>query len=124
MKYYNDQAFFDEKDDGQMSRWLLKFSVKCDKPVRFTLSLRVPEWAKGVELEVNGKNTAAPVKDGWLDITADWQNEFRAGILPVGSCARRPFPDMPELMSVVDGPIVLGGNYRQRLRDHRSRQAE
>lgn len=71
MKYYNDQAFFDEKDDGQMSRWLLKFSVKCDKPVRFTLSLRVPEWAKGVELEVNGKNTAVPVKDGWLDITAD-----------------------------------------------------
>lgn len=60
MKYYNDQAFFDEKDDGQMSRWLLKFSVKCDKPVRFTLSLRVPEWAKGVELEVNGKKYCRP----------------------------------------------------------------
>ena len=108
MKYYNDQAFFDEKDDGQMSRWLLKFSVKCDKPVRFTLSLRVPEWAKGVELEVNGKNTAAPVKDGWLDITADWQNDSVKVFFP-SELRAETLPDMPELMSVVDGPIVLAG---------------
>ena len=108
MKYYNDQAFFDEKDDGQMSRWLLKFSVKCDKPVRFTLSLRVPEWAKGVELEVNGKNTAAPVKDGWLDITADWQNDSVQVFFP-SELRAETLPDMPELMPVVDGPIVLAG---------------
>lgn len=108
MKYYNDQAFFDEKDDGQMSRWLLKFIVKCDKPVRFTLSLRVPEWAKGVELEVNGKNTAAPVKDGWLDITADWQNDSVQVFFP-SELRAETLPDMPELMSVVDGPIVLAG---------------
>ena len=108
MKYYNDQAFFDEKDDGQMSRWLLKFSVKCDKPVRFTLTLRVPEWAKGVELEVNGKNTAAPVKDGWLDITADWQNDSVQVFFP-SELRAETLPDMPELMSVVDGPIVLAG---------------
>lgn len=108
MKYYNDQAFFDEKDDGQMSRWLLKFSVKCDKPVRFTLSLRVPEWAKGVELEVNGNNTAAPVKDGWLDITADWQNDSVQVFFP-SELRAETLPDMPELMSVVDGPIVLAG---------------
>lgn len=108
MKYYNDQAFFDEKDDGQMSRWLLKFSVKCDKPVRFTLSLRVPEWANGVELEVNGKNTAAPVKDGWLDITADWQNDSVQVFFP-SELRAETLPDMPELMSVVDGPIVLAG---------------
>lgn len=108
MKYYNDQALFDENDDGQMSRWLLKFSVKCDKPVRFTLSLRVPEWAKGVELEVNGKNTAAPVKDGWLDITADWQNDSVQVFFP-SELRAETLPDMPELMSVVDGPIVLAG---------------
>lgn len=108
MKYYNNQAFFDEKDDGQMSRWLLKFSVKCDKPVRFTLSLRVPEWAKGVELEVNGKNTAAPVKDGWLDITSDWQNDSVQVFFP-SELRAETLPDMPELMSVVDGPIVLAG---------------
>lgn len=108
MKYYNDQAFFDEKDDGQMSRWLLKFSVKCDKPANFTLSLRVPEWAKGVELEINGKSAAAPVKDGWLDITADWQDDCVQVFFP-SELRAETLPDMPELMSVVDGPIVLAG---------------
>ena len=119
MKYYNDQAFFDEKDDGQMSRWLLKFSVKCDKPVRFTLSLRVPEWAKGVELEVNGKNTAAPVKDGWLDITADWQNDSVQVFFPRGDTSGYAGADVGSRRS-----HRACGNYRQRLRDHRSRQAE
>ena len=108
MKYYNDQAFFDEKDDGQMSRWLLKFSVKCDKPASFTLSLRVPEWAKGVELEINGKSATAPVKDGWLDITADWQDDCVQVFFP-SELRAETLPDMPELMSVVDGPIVLAG---------------
>ncbi len=108
MKYYNDQAFFDEKDDGQMSRWLLKFSVKCDKPANFTLSLRVPEWANGVELEINGKSAAAPVKDGWLDITADWQDDCVQVFFP-SELRAETLPDMPELMSVVDGPIVLAG---------------
>ena len=108
MKYYNDQAFFDEKDDGQMSRWLLKFSVKCDKPARFTLSLRVPGWAKGTELEINGKTVTAPVKDGWMDITADWQDESVQVFFP-SELRAETLPDMPELMSVVDGPIVLAG---------------
>ena len=108
MKYYNDQAFFDEKDDGQMSRWLLKFSVKCDKPANFTLSLRVPEWAKSVELEINGKSATAPVKDGWLDITADWQDDCVQVFFP-SELRAETLPDMPELMSVVDGPIVLAG---------------
>lgn len=108
MKYYNDQAFFDEKDDGQMSRWLLKFSVKCDKPARFTLSLRVPGWAKGAELEINGKTVTAPVKDGWMDITADWQDESVQVFFP-SELRAETLPDMPELMSVVDGPIVLAG---------------
>ena len=108
MKYYNDQAFFDEKDNGQMSRWLLKFSVKCDKPARFTLSLRVPGWAKGAELEINGKTVTAPVKDGWMDITADWQDESVQVFFP-SELRAETLPDMPELMSVVDGPIVLAG---------------
>lgn len=46
MKYYNDQAFFDEHDDGQMSRWLLKFIVKTASPEKFTVAFRIPAWAR------------------------------------------------------------------------------
>lgn len=109
MKYYNDQAFFDEKDDGQMSRWLLKFSVKCDKPAGFTLSFRVPAWTNGTpEVEVNGERIAAPVKDGYIDITADWSDSTVQIFFP-SKLRAETLPDMPELMSVVDGPIVLAG---------------
>ena len=109
MKYYNDQAFFDEKDDGQMSRWLLKFSVKCDKPAGFTLSFRVPAWMNGApEVEVNGERIAAPVKDGYIDITAEWSDSTVQIFFP-SKLRAETLPDMPELMSIVDGPIVLAG---------------
>ena len=109
MKYYNDQAFFDEKDDGQMSRWLLKFSVKCDKPAGFTLSFRVPAWTNGApEVEVNGEKIAAPVKDGYIDITAEWSDSTVQIFFP-SKLRAETLPDMPELMSIVDGPIVLAG---------------
>ena len=109
MKYYNDQAFFDEKDDGQMSRWLLKFSVKCDKPAGFTLSFRVPAWTNGApEVEVNGEKITAPVKDGYIDITTDWSDSTVQIFFP-SKLRAETLPDMPELMSVVDGPIVLAG---------------
>lgn len=109
MKYYNDQAFFDEKDDGQMSRWLLKFSVKCDKPAGFTLSFRVPAWTNGApEVEVNGEKITAPVKDGYIDITAEWSDSTVQIFFP-SKLRAETLPDMPELMSVVDGPIVLAG---------------
>lgn len=109
MKYYNDQAFFDEKDDGQMSRWLLKFSVKCSKSAEFTLSFRVPAWTNGApEVELNGEKITAPVKDGYIDIMADWSDSTVQIFFP-SKLRAETLPDMPELMSVVDGPIVLAG---------------
>ncbi len=109
MKYYNDQAFFDEKDDGQMSRWLLKFSVKCSKSAEFTLSFRVPAWTNGAPgVELNGEKITAPVKDGYIDITADWSDSTVQIFFP-SKLRAETLPDMPELMSVVDGPIVLAG---------------
>lgn len=109
MKYYNDQAFFDEKDDGQMSRWLLKFSVKCSKPAGFTLSFRVPAWTNGApEVELNGEKITVHVKDGYIDITVDWSDSTVQIFFP-SKLRAEALPDMPELMSVVDGPIVLAG---------------
>lgn len=109
MKYYNDQAFFDEKDDGQMSRWLLKFSIKSSSPVKFTISFRVPEWTNGVpEVELNGEKIAVDVKNGYIDISAEWSSSTVQIFFP-SQLRAECLPDMPELMSVTDGPIVLAG---------------
>lgn len=109
MKYYNDQAFFDEKDDGQMSRWLLKFSVRSDAPADFTLSLRVPGWVSGeVELELDGRKMTVPTEDGYINIAGTWQDSSIQVYFPSG-LRLESLPDMPELAAVVDGPVVLAG---------------
>ncbi len=110
MKYYNDQAFFDEHDDGQMSRWLLKFSVNTDSADRFTISFRVPAWVNGApEVEINGVKCDAPeINDGYLNITSEWNNDTVQIFFP-SHIVMEQLPDIPELAAAVDGPIVLAG---------------
>lgn len=67
MKYYNDQAFFDEKDQGQSSRWQLQFKVKASAPTVFTLCLRVPAWVNGAPVvSVNGEAAHQSCDRKWL----------------------------------------------------------
>lgn len=109
MKYYNDQAFFDEKDDSQMSRWFLKFHVTCSMPEHFTIAFRVPSWVKDdIQVKVNGKELPASVAGGYLRITGDFKEDTIHIYFP-SALAMEALPDMPELAAVVDGPIVLAG---------------
>ena len=110
MKYYNDQAFFDEHDDGQMSRWLLKFIVKTASPEKFTVAFRIPAWAKGEPVvEINGKKPESlDIADGYLNITAEWNSDMVQIFFPNG-IVMESLLDMPEMAAAVDGPIVLAG---------------
>ena len=97
MKYYNDQAFFDEKDDSQMSRWLLKFHVTCSMPEHFTIAFRVPSWVKGdIQVKVNGKELPASVAGGYLRITGDFKEDTIHIYFP-SALAMEALSDMPEL---------------------------
>ena len=110
MKYYNDQAFFDEKDQGQSSRWQLQFKVKASAPTVFTLCLRVPAWVKGAPVvSVNGEALTNPViEDGYLKIQKTWEDDtidlFLAPALTYVS-----LPDHPEKSAIMEGPVVLAG---------------
>lgn len=109
IKYYNEQAFFDESDNGQMSRWLLKFNIETSAPAKFTISFRVPAWVKGSpDVEVNGKKITPEVTDGRLDITAEWVKDEIQIYFP-SEVVEEHLADMPELAAMVDGPIVLAG---------------
>ena len=122
MKYYNDQAFFDEHDDGQMSRWLLKFIVKTASPEKFTVAFRIPAWAKGEpEVEINGKKPESlDIADGYLNITAEWNSDMVQIFFPNG-IVMESLPDMPEMAAAYRSC----GYHRQGLRtcgSGRSRQ--
>ncbi len=110
MKYYNDLALFDEKDDSQMSRWSLKFQIAAPKAERFTLSLRVPGWVKEKpSLTINGeKIDDYEIVDGYINIDRAWQLDEILIFFPA-ELALVPLEDIPESCAVVEGPIVLAG---------------
>ncbi len=110
MKYYNDGAFFDEHDDSRMSRWFLKFTVKADEAESFTLSFRIPDWVKGKPVViVNGEEIKdAQIKNGYLDIEKQWQNDAISLYFPA-PLTLSSLPDMPEKVAFMEGPVVLAG---------------
>ena len=50
------------------------FKIKADKPVRFTLKLRVPEWATKSECAVNGKKISGDA-DGFYYVEKEFSND-------------------------------------------------
>jgi DUF1680 family protein len=54
----------------------IHFDVTPEKPARFAISLRIPEWAEGATLKVNGEaiDLASVEIDGYARIERDWKS--------------------------------------------------
>lgn len=115
MKYYNSAAFFDDSDDSQMSRWLMKVSVDVSAPAEFTVSLRMPSWMESVpEISVDGdlvetSSLEAAMKSGYLDITKEWNGKSEIKIYLPAKLSYSYLPDRTDKLAVMEGPIVLAG---------------
>ena len=53
-------------------RGAVKFSIDPASPVRFAFSLRIPAWAAGAAIRVNGKLEPAPAAGGFARIEREW----------------------------------------------------
>lgn len=108
MKYYNEQAFFDEKDESQMSRWLLKFTVQAKK--HFTLAFRVPGWVReNPVVKIGGEELKdLHIQNGYLEIEREWGEDEISLYFPA-ELTLSALPDMPDTVAVMEGPIVLAG---------------
>jgi DUF1680 family protein len=87
------------------------FTVRCRKPVRMALRVRVPYWAtQGGSAELNGRTLdafAAP--SSYLVLDRTWRDGDRVKVtLPMGLhvCA---MPDDPTVQAFMYGPLVLAG---------------
>lgn len=107
MKYYNAQAFFDENDASQMSRWQMRLTVQAEG-VFAAIALRVPGWAKGVTVLVNGEAVNVPVREGYITLERAWKGDC-VSVYFQSALTLAPLPDLPEVAGVLDGPIVLAG---------------
>ncbi|RYY62278.1 MAG: hypothetical protein EOO05_03405 [Chitinophagaceae bacterium] len=54
----------------------IRFSFQSKKPVKFPFHLRIPSWAKGATVKINGIVTDVPVKSGSIVII---EREWKAG---------------------------------------------
>ncbi|MFG1819325.1 beta-L-arabinofuranosidase domain-containing protein [Kribbella sp. NPDC049174] len=83
--------------------------VRCERPSAFEVRLRVPRWAAGSPvLEVDGKSGPVEVRDGWIVLSEVWSSQ-RIQLTVPSALTTAPLPDQPDLVAVLDGPIVLAG---------------
>ena len=109
MKNYDNQVFFDDHKGGDKSRWSLKFTVKSVEPVELTLSLRLPSWCKEIGRFIINDESAEPViADGCINIERKWKDDT-IFISFTDEINMEGLPDMPNLVTAVEGPIVLAG---------------
>ncbi|TDU88002.1 hypothetical protein EV138_1541 [Kribbella voronezhensis] len=83
--------------------------VRCEQPSAFEVRLRIPRWAAGPPVvEVDGQAAPAEVHDSWIVMSREWSGH-RIRLTVPSSLSTVPLPDRPELMAMLDGPVVLAG---------------
>ena len=83
--------------------------VSCGESRKFTLALRVPEWAEAAEVMCGGAPVTVPVAGRRLRITRDWKGEIDIAIVFHGGVRLVPWPPHKPLgVGVFDGPLCLG----------------
>jgi DUF1680 family protein len=91
----------------------VNITVETEKPVRFSLRLRAPEWARSYNLSVNGKREEIKVnKDGHIEIHRRWEKNDTVGIefpMKVEQVVAHPaVTNNNGRVAIQRGPIVYG----------------
>jgi uncharacterized protein len=92
--------------------------VSAARPVDVDLKLRVPDWAKGGGVKVNGRPVPAFAGPGsYLVLRGPWKNGDRIEFsLPMNLHAA-PMPDKESLQAVMYGPLVLAARFEEESRE-------
>jgi DUF1680 family protein len=85
--------------------------ISVDQPVRFAISLRIPEWLTGGSVKINGRNIDASASPGsYLTLSRIWKTGDRVEMdLPM-RLRTEAMPDDPKTVAALYGPIVLAAD--------------
>jgi DUF1680 family protein len=85
----------------------LTMQLRAPRP--FVLRLRIPEWAAGAGVSVNGKRSAAPVAPGtFAAIAREWRSGDRVELdLPLRQRLQAVDAQHPDTVALSSGPLVL-----------------
>ena len=86
-------------------------TITAVHPVETSLRLRIPEWADGAKVRINGRALESSASPGsYLAIRRTWKSGDRIELeLPMKLRVER-MPDDPSIAAVLHGPIVLAGD--------------
>ena len=88
-----------------------RFVFTCEKPVRTSLKIRHPHWAKtGFSATVNGKKIKTTSKPGqYLTISRQWSNGDVVDVAIPMSLRLELMANRPSRAAIMYGPILLAG---------------
>jgi hypothetical protein len=86
----------------------IRFTIKCQKPVAFPLSYRIPAWSKSPGMELNGKAIQArPIPGQFVRINRTWSDGDKVVLdLPMG-LELRTWTNNNDSVSVSYGPLTF-----------------
>jgi len=76
---------------------------------KFNICLRVPYWAeKGFYIKINGQQEQLETKRGsYVTLEREWKDGDRIEVYIPFSFRLEPTPDMPDIVSIMYGPLVM-----------------
>lgn len=86
------------------------FTIGCEKSVQAALSFRVPDWAFGCRLTVNGKAVDAQEAEGYLVCEGQWQNGDVLQLTFVMKIVAWGLHDCENAYAFKYGPILLSAD--------------
>jgi uncharacterized protein len=87
------------------------FYIHSDKPQKFTLRIRKPEWTSAASFKVNKKIIQPRLEaNGYWSITRTWKKEDQVEIVLPMQLSTEPMPDNANRIALLYGPIVLAGD--------------
>ena len=83
--------------------------VTASRPVKFDLNLRIPAWAQGASISVNGKRVHQAVMAGtFAPLSRKWKNGDRVELeLPLARRLEPIDPRHTKTVAMLSGPVVL-----------------
>jgi DUF1680 family protein len=87
----------------------IRFDIKTPKPRIFMLQFRIPSWAQGASIAVNGKRIEGTITPGtFAPVRREWRNNDRIEIdLPLTARLEPIDRRHPRTVALLNGPLVL-----------------
>src|SRR6266404_3303685 len=97
----------------------IHITVEPERPLAFPLKLRVPGWARGARVSVNGQSVSNTARDGFIVVDRTWHTGDRVDLAV--DVETRTVPGFNQSVSVQHGALLFSLPVHERwekLRDH------